>query len=363
MTRHLSRRSFLQQTAGVAAGATFASPRTITREGARSSHRLGLDNFSVRAMGWKAPQLVDYAASLGCSSLFITDLDAFESLADDALATIRERAIAKGLRIQLGTWSVCPTSKAFKPNRGTADEHLALGIRAAKALGSPVIRVVLGTWEDRLTDGGIQRHIESLLGVCRRNRALAMDAGVKIAIENHAGDMHSTELARLVETAGTDYVGVNLDSGNALWTLEDPIDSLRNLGRLTLTTSLRDSAVWETPNGAAVAWTAMGEGQTDLKAFFRLFDELCPDVPVHIETISGFNRELPYLTADFWRAWPAMPASSFARFLAIAKHGTPRAPFQPPAGQDRAAAEQAFQRGDIERSIKYCRDVLRLGAK
>ena len=32
-----------------------------------------------------------------------------------------------------------------------------------ESLGSPVIRVVLGTWEDRLTDGGIDRHIESLL--------------------------------------------------------------------------------------------------------------------------------------------------------------------------------------------------------
>jgi sugar phosphate isomerase/epimerase len=362
MIRSLSRRSFLQQTAGVGAGAAFASA-TPLRQGARAAHLLGLDNFSVRAMGWKAPQLIDYAASLGCHSLFITDLDAFESLDDAALAQIRAQAAAKGLEIQLGTWSVCPTSKAFKPNRGTADEHLALGIRAAKALGSPVIRVVLGTWEDRLTDGGIERHIESLVAVCRRNRARAVDAGVKIAIENHAGDMHSTELARLVETAGTDYVGVNLDSGNALWTLEDPIDTLRALGHLTLTTSLRDSAVWETPGGAAVAWTAMGEGQTDLKAFFTLFDELCPGVPVHIETISGFNRELPYLTADFWRAWPAMPASSFARFLAIAKQGKPRAPFRPPAWQDRRAAEQAFQRGDIERSIKYCGEVLRLGEK
>jgi hypothetical protein len=52
-------------------------------------HRLGLDNFAVRAMGWKAPQLVDYAASLGCSTLFITDLDAFESLDDGYMAAVR----------------------------------------------------------------------------------------------------------------------------------------------------------------------------------------------------------------------------------------------------------------------------------
>ena len=55
---------------------------------------------------------------------------------------------------------------------------------------------------------------------------------MKIAIENHAGDMHSTELARLVEAAGTDFVGVNFDSGNALWTLEDPMDCLENLGQV-----------------------------------------------------------------------------------------------------------------------------------
>ena len=267
---------------------------------------------------------------------------------------------AKFLRVQVGTWSVCPTSKAFRPNRGTADEHLSLAIRAARALGSPVIRVVLGTWEDRLTDGGIDRHIESLLGVCARAKSLAVDSNVKIAIENHAGDMHSTELAKLVETAGTDYVGVNLDSGNALWTLEDPIDNLRNLARYVLTTSLRDGAVWEIPDGAAVAWTAMGEGQMDLRNYFMLFDRLCPSIPVHIETISGFNREFPYKKPEFWKAWPNMPEQAFAHFKALAKKGTPVAPYTPPAGQDPKRAEQSYQLGEIERSIRYCKTALHL---
>ena len=245
------------------------------------------------------------------------------------------RPPAKHLKIQLGTWSIDPTSKAFKPKWGSAEEHLALGIRAARALGSPVLRVVLGTFEDRLTDGGIARHIEQVVKVCQSQKSRAVDAGVKIAVENHAGDMHSTELAQLVEAAGKDFVGVNLDSGNALWTLEDPIDSLRTLAPYVLTTSLRDSAVWETPKGAAVAWTAMGEGQIDLKAYFAAFRQLCPGVPVHIETISGFNREFPYLTPEFWKAWPSMPADRFARFLALARQGTPRPTFQAPAGEDR----------------------------
>ena len=285
----LSRREFIGRTAAAAA-AMAMSP--VARAFA-TRHKLGFDNFAVRAFGWKAPQLVDYAATLGCSSILISDLDAFETLDEGYLTSVRQRAAAKNLQVHLGTWSVCPSSKAFKANRGTADEHLALGIRSAKTLGSPVIRVVLGTWEDRLTDGGIEKHMEDLIAVCRRAKQLAVDSNVRIAIENHAGDMHSTELARLVEAAGPDYVGVNLDSGNACWTLEDPIDNLRTLGKYTVTTSLRDSAVWNTADGAAVAWTAMGEGQVDLKAYFALFDELCPNVAVHIETISGFNREFP----------------------------------------------------------------------
>ena len=325
--------------------------------------RLGLDNFAVRAMGWKARALVDYAASLAVDSLFITDLDAFESFDAADLRALAASARERQVAIQVGTWSICPTSKAFKPNWGSATEHLALAIRVAKGVGSPVVRVVLGTWEDRLTDGGIERHIEETVKVCKANRARAVDANVKIAVENHAGDMHSTELVRLIEAAGTDYVGANLDMGNALWTLEDPLDSLETLGRYALTTSMRDSAVWTSENGARVAWTAMGEGHIDLKTYFARFRELCPGVPVHIETISGFNREFAYLQPEFWKGWPDMPARSLARFEALARKGKPVPPWEPPAGQDRRAAEQAYQKGELERSLVYCRNELGLGRR
>ena len=73
--------------------------------------------------------------------------------------------------------------------------------------------------------------------------------------------------------------------GNAVWTLEDPLANLETLAPYVLTTSLRDSAIWESENGATVQWTAMGDGTLDLKAYFQRFAELCPHAPVHIETI------------------------------------------------------------------------------
>ena len=193
---------------------------------ARLGVKLGFDNFSVRALGLKAGGLLDYAASQKLDSLYITSLDALESLEERYLREVRAKAADLGIDILLGTWSICPTSRAFNKKWGTAEEHLALGIRTAKALGSPVLRVVLGTREDRKSEGGIEARIADTVRVCQSARSQALDAGVKISVENHAGDMQAWELVTLIEAAGKDYVGATFDSGNSTWALEDPMASL-----------------------------------------------------------------------------------------------------------------------------------------
>jgi sugar phosphate isomerase/epimerase len=361
----LSRRDFIKTASLASAAAMVCSPALAqtAAPAAQSKIKLGLDNFSVRALGWKAPALIDYAVSLKTDSLFITDLDAFESFDDSYLHGLKVKAAEGGLQIHVGTWSICPTSKAFKKKWGTAEEHLALGIRVAKGLGSPVIRVILGTGEDRKSEGGIEARIADTAKVCKALRTQAIDAGVRIAIENHAGDMQSWELVTLIEEAGKDYVGANIDSGNAAWTFEDPLSNLEILAPYIVTTSLRDSAIWEYADGAKVQWTAMGEGTVDFKPYFKRFLELCPGVPVHIETISGFPRDLPYLKPDFWKVFPKARASDLAKFIALAKKGKAIPPFKAPPGKDPKEAEKDYQKGEIERSIRYCKAVLGLGLK
>jgi sugar phosphate isomerase/epimerase len=347
---------------GIAAAATLAqAARGAPR---RRGIPLGFDNFAVRAMKWNARQLVDHAETLRCDSLFITDFGPFEGKHDDAsLGELRRYAADRGVKLVLGSWSICPTSKSFKNDWGTAEEHLALGIRMAKALGSPAFRVVLGNQEDRKTEGGIAARIADTVAVLQKARPLAEDAAVTIAVENHAGDMTSRELAGLVAAAGGGVVGVNFDSGNACWTLEDPGRALENLAPHVATTSLRDTMVWETPGGVTCQWTAMGEGCTDLVAFFDLFEKACPGVAVHIETISGFARPFGIYDREFWKLFPDGRAEDLAAFLALAKRGRPIAPFKPPPGEAKAAAEREYQLGELARSITFCRDVLGLGLR
>lgn len=356
LTAPISRRGFVGTAAAVVASTALHAPLSSLAQPASPKIKLGIDNFAVRALKLKGRDIVDYAASLNVDTLFITDLPSLGSLKESDAGELRRYATDKGVEILLGSWSICPTSKTFRKDWGTAEEHLALGLKLSKALGSPVFRVVLGAREDRRTPGGIEARIADTVKVLQSQKALASDLGVKVAVENHAGDMAADELISLIEAGGKEWVGANMDSGNAAWTLENPLDSLEKLAPYALTTSLRDSAIWESEKGCKVQWTAMGDGGVvDLKRYFERYAKLCPHVAVNIETIGGFAIELPYLDPGFWEAWPKKSAADFASFLALARRGKAMAQYD---GND-----PQKQRDELERSIKYCRETLGLGVK
>ncbi len=325
--------------------------------------KLGFDNYALRAFGWKAPQLLDYAAKLQLDAVLLSDLDVFERRDDASLRDIGRRARDLGLELHAGMLSICPSSVMFDPQRGTAHLQLRETIRVASLVGSPVARCVIGKVDDRRSRGGIRARIAETVKVLRRVHTFAVDRGIKVAVENHAGDMQSHELVALIEEAGRDFVGTTLDTGNATWALEHPDTVLENLAPHTLTTGIRDSALWETSDGAMLQWAAMGEGAVDWKPFFGRFATLCPEVPVILETISGRPIPIPFLRADFWSAYEDARPRDFARFLGLLRGGRPRKPFRPSGGAARVRSEQRQQKSELERSIRYCREVLGLGRR
>jgi sugar phosphate isomerase/epimerase len=328
--------------------------------------KLGFDNFSVRAFNWKAPQLIEYASSLKVDTLLLSDLDVYESLEEEYLTKIRTQAEQAGIELQAGTGSICPTSNSYNAQKwGPAEDHARLLIRTAKRLGSPVARCYLGSRRDREDGTGVQRHVAEMLKVLKAVRTEAEDANVKIAVENHAGDMQAWELVGLIEAAGKSFVGATMDPGNATWTLEDPMVNLEILGPYAVTTGIRDTAVWETGNGANCIWANMGLGVVDWPAYVKRFQEICPQTPFVLEVISyKWANELQYLRPEFWSKFPQVRAHEFARFVALAKRGKPfEIPPGRPTGEPSPELEQAQQKFDLEEDLKYCREVLGLGLK
>jgi sugar phosphate isomerase/epimerase len=323
--------------------------------------KLGFDNYSIRALDWKAPQLLKYAASHQLDTVLFSDLNVYESLSDGYLRDIKSMADDLGIEIQAGTGGICKTSGFWNGKWGPPEKLLKTTIRVAKTLKSPVARCYLGWIGDRSTHGGIRTHMKAVVQTCRKLRSYALDSGVRIAVENHAGDMQSQELVSLIHEAGPEFMGATLDTGNAVWTMEDPAaTTIETLGRYAVSTGIRDSAVWETKNGAAFEWKAMGDGQVDWKTFFKKYEKLCPRTPVQLEIITGPARELPYHRPDYWKPWREAPAEGFLRYASFARRGKAPKPYQAKKGLQ---AEQAWQLTALEKSITYCKKVLGLGLK
>jgi len=329
--------------------ASSASPAPAPRV------KFGVDLFSIRSQKWTPFQYLDYCAKHGVEVVHFSEIRFIGGLEEEHLKRVRAHAEKLGIEIEIGMMSICPTSKMFRAADGTAEEQLTRMIRAANVVGSKIIRCVLGSSADRQPPLGIEGNIESTVKVLRAVRSRVMDAGLKIAIENHAGDMQAREMKMLIEEAGKDFVGACLDSGNPVWAIEDPHLTLETLAPYVLTSHVRDSAVWATPNGAAVAWTRMGEGNIGIDDYVRKYAELCPGKALSLEIIVTGPREFNYHDPKFWEAYRNMPAWEFARFVALVQKGTPR-PAPPRVPREDAAARE---REDLEVSIAYTKELLK----
>jgi 3-oxoisoapionate decarboxylase len=342
----MDRRTFL-----AAGAAALLAPKPSP---AAANVKFGMDLFSLRSQGWTPFQYLDYCAKWNIKVVHFSELRFIGSLEPENLKRVRAHAGELGIEVELGMKSICPTSTMFDPKEGTAEEQLTRAMTAATTVGSKIVRCVLGSAADRNGKVPLEQNIENTVKVLRNVRSRVVDAGLKIAIENHAGDMQAREVKGLIEAAGKDFVGSCLDSGNPLWTIEDPHLTLETLAPYVLTSHVRDTSVWNSPQGAAVAWTRMGQGNIGMEEYIREFNAKCPGRPLSLEVIVTGPRYYNYRDPKFWDAYRTTPAWEFARFLAYVEKGTPQP--APPRLTGAAAAER--EREDVEASIKWTREFL-----
>jgi sugar phosphate isomerase/epimerase len=338
------RRTFV---AGSGVGALAQS--IVTQAQTKPRMKIGVDLFSVRSSGYSPFEYLDYAAKLGANVVHFSEIRFIGNLEPDNLRKVRAHAEKLGIELELGMRSICPTSKAFDATQGTAEQQIERMLVSAKLVGSPIVRCFLGTSNDRPGPIPIEGHIENTIKVLRNVRSKVLDSGLKIAIENHAGDMQGRELKSLVEGAGKDFVGVCLDSGNPLWVLEDPHVTLETLAPYVLTSHVRDTAVWRIPEGAAVQWVRMGDGNIGIDSYVKRYIELCPGRAITLEIIVTGPRKYAYFDPKFWQGYENVRAQEFARFVALVDKGDAR-PAMPPVPKDQMPQRE---REDLEASIRW----------
>jgi sugar phosphate isomerase/epimerase len=330
---------------------------------------MGYNTYCLRGLKMTDRQHLEQARAWNLDALFLQD--SLDPLAQEPKhwAEVKAWAAELDLHLETGGGGILPkTTEQFD----AVIAGLRKNIARAKACGSKLVRATLASFRHELPLRPIAANQELAVKVLRTVRTEVLNEGLKIAIEVHK-DFQAFEHKEILEAAGKEFVGTYLDTGNPVFTLEDPLLTLETLAPYTLTFHLRDSVVYEHPDGIAVQWVPLGEGTIDFqKIVARARQLLAPDVYVYIKPITGrAPAVLPVHDEQWWQTWyPRARAWEYARFLTIAKRGRPyeknvvqedvqgRTP--PPVIQ---AALAHQQKEHMERSIRYARETLKLGRK
>ncbi len=325
---------------------------------------LGFNTYSVRAMRWHDLQLLEYAASLKLDAVYLQDsIDPGNN--DPAhWKQLKETAARLGLELLGGDAGAMPRT----PDGTNATlERLREGIRHAVGIASKLVRFRIAGDRASMPPGPVDKILDDTIRVLRSVRTQAMDAGVKIAIENHK-EVYCWQTRQVIDAAGKEFVGSYLDTGNPVFVMEDPLATVETLGPIAVMLHLRDSIVYETRNGIAVHWVPLGEGVVDFKKIIAKAKEVCPPISVFNKPITGRPPQLLAIyDPEFMKKWRDMRASDLARFVALAKQGHPyenHMVIEDVPGtmaEPIAAALQYQQRDHMVRGIEYARKVLDLG--
>jgi 3-oxoisoapionate decarboxylase len=342
----IDRRQFLVSTAAAALHLSG-----LTSAQAASTVELGSIDGSVGGNQFTPVQFLDYLSSIKLTWAMVS-LNA-AALQDEAgIRQIRDHADRLGIKLQLAFGSVCPSARAFNAQNGPLEDQVARALKASQIFGAKCMRCILGGDPERPQ---IEMHIENMIKAVRAIRSRVADSGIKLAVENHGGDLQAREMKMMIEAIGTDIMGVCLDSGNPVWMLEDPHMTLETLIPYAETSHVRDSAVWKVPEGIAVRWVNMGDGNVDIDGWIRKFVQAKPGMPIIFENLVSANPRIHRIyDPKFWDNWRKMPAWELSRFLAVAEKGTPKP--ATPRPESKTAGQQRIE--DLEVCVRYTRELL-----
>ena len=255
--------------------------------------------------------LMDEAEDLELDGLHITAVDC-ESTDADNLKKIARYAEDRDLFLEYNF----SLNEEFDTRLNNTFEE---AISIAKALGADVAKVSLDLRRPRpLCASGhhpeVMQQLEKIAEQLHAAAPVAEAAGVNIAVENHTESL-SSEVLWLIDQVGHASVGACVDTVNSVMVLEDPMKAIENMVPRSFTNHFCDHRIERDQFGCRFTGVACGDGDIDLKRALEL-----------IKTRSAMER------INIEVEWDA--------------------------GTDPPEEARRKEREAVERSIRYCRDVL-----
>ena len=184
--------------------------------------------------------------------------------------------------------------------------------------------------------------------ILRRNR-------MKLAIENHK-DWRVEELLGMLKRISSESIGINVDFGNSISLLEDPIELAQAFAPYAYSTHIKDMGVKEYEDGFLLSEVPFGEGYVDLAKIVQILRQAQPGVRFNLEMITRDPLQIPCLSEGYWATFGRLPGRDLARTLrTVRQKGSPDLPrVEQLSPEERVRVEDANNR----KCLAYARDHL-----
>jgi len=231
-------------------------------------------------------------------------------------------------------------------------------VAAAKEAGALVIRVNclpgrryenftnLADWRAAVAQAHLR--IDAALRIVEKRQ-------VPLAIENHK-DFTAAEMAALMKSKSSRWLGVCLDTGNNISLLDDPMAVVETLAPYALTTHIKDMGVAPYADGFLLSEMPMGAGILDMRRVVDTVRRARPKAKLTLEMITRDPLKVPCLTDVYWATFPDRNGLVLARTMRMVHEKGTR---ELPVVSDLAREVQLrVEEENVKKSLAYARQQL-----
>ena len=265
------------------------------------------------------------------------------------LGQLRTRAEQFGMYVE-GMVSLPKNGEtsAFEKSVQDAKAAGALCVRGAALSGRRYESFqTLSDWRKFVSDS--QSNIAAALPILEKYK-------MPLALENHK-DWTADEMAALMKSHSSEYLGVCLDFGNNIALLDDPIKVTEKLAPFTISTHVKDMGVEWFDDGFLLSEVILGRGLLNLGRMISLVRQSRPATRFLLEMITRDPLQVPCLTDKYWVTFPDRNGVFLARTMQLVqKYKSPK-PLPRISGLSREAQLEAEQE-NVRASMQYAHEKL-----
>jgi 3-oxoisoapionate decarboxylase len=226
------------------------------------------------------------------------------------------------------------------PNDEKELERFERDIILSKQAGADLARSFLSgsrryeTWKTREAFLEFRRQSSSRLAMVE---PILAKHRFRLAIENHK-DFTTAEMVELLDEFHSEWLGVNVDTGNNIALLEDPYEAVERLAPYAFSVHLKDMALQPHDKGFELSEMPCGQGYLDLGRIVDVLIGKNSQLNFSLEMATRDPLIIPCLTDDYWTTFEHRDNVQLERAIGNIKANLPKRP--PPSISGKSLEQQ-----------------------